>query len=248
MINIKTPDEIIIMEKAGKILAKVFDKTIKQVKPGMTKMELDTIIENLIIDLGATPSFKNYKGYRFSSCLSINSEVVHGLPNNDIIKNGDIVGIDIGVNYNGYHADSAVTIPVGKVSKIALELIDITKKALDLAISKIKPGITIGHIQQTIQDFVESNNYCLVRSYSGHGIGKNLQEDPIIPNYYGLNNHLIIKENAVFCIEPMVIIGKNHHVSIKDDSWTVISAGGELAAHFEHTIAVTKKNCKVLTK
>ncbi|EKD56267.1 MAG: hypothetical protein ACD_58C00241G0004 [uncultured bacterium] len=248
MTNIKTSDEIIIMEEAGKILAEVFKKTIKVIIPGMTKLELDTIIEKFIIESGATPSFKNYKGYKYSSCLSVNSEIVHGMPNNDVINDGDILGIDIGVNYNGYHADSAITVPIGKVDTVAQELINVTKKSLDLAISKIKPGVTIGQIQKTIQNFVESKNYCLVRSYSGHGIGKNLQEDPIIPNYYGLNNHLIIKENAVFCIEPMVIVGKNHHVAVKNDGWTVISASDQLAAHFEHTVAVTKKNCKVLTK
>lgn len=248
MTNIKEPQEIILMAKAGKILAEVFSEVKKHIRPGISKIDLDKIIEKLITSSGAVPSFKNYKGYEFSSCLSLNEEIVHGIPNEEVIKDGDILGIDIGVNYSGYHADSAITVGVGKISRDAQELINITKKSLELAIGKIKPGITLGQIQKTIQSFVEAKDFCLVRSYSGHGIGRDLQEDPVIPNYYGINSHLIIKENTVFCIEPMVIRGKNPRVLLKDDGWTAITASGQLAAHFEHTIAVTKKGCQVLTK
>lgn len=247
MTNIKSLEEISSIKKASKILAKVF-RDVKRINlSGFNKIELDKTIEKLITGYGATPSFKDFKGYKYSSCLSINNEIVHGIPNNDIIKDGDILGIDIGVYYQGFHADSAITVAVGKVTSSRQELIDVTKKSLDLAINKIKPGIPLGVVQKTIQDFVESKNYCLVRSYSGHGIGKELQEEPIIPNYYGYNSHLIFKENAVFCIEPMVIIGKNHKVLISNDGWTAVSASGEPAAHFEHTIAVTKKGAEVLT-
>lgn len=248
MTNIKTNQEIDLMRKAGKILARVFAK-IKEINYlGMTKIELDSIIEKLIIKNGGKPSFKNFKDYPFCSCLSLNNEIVHGLPNNDIIKNGDILGIDIGVEYSGYHADAAITVPVGKITSEKKKLIDITEKSLDNAIKKIKPGITLGEIQKEIERTVEQLDYCLVRSYTGHGIGKSLQEEPIIPNYYGFNSKLVIRKNTVFCIEPMVIIGKNHQVKVKNDGWTAVSASCNSAAHFEHTICVTKNGSEILTK
>lgn len=248
MTNIKTNQEIKLIEKSSKILTTVIKKARIYAKPGITKLELDQLIEKLIIESGAKPSFKGYKGYKFASCLSVNNEVVHGLPDNTVLTEGDILGIDIGVNYNGYNSDAAVTIGIGKIDHESQRLINITKQSLDNAIKLIKPGIELGIIQKEIEKTVESKNYCLVRSFSGHGIGKNLQEEPIIPNYYGINSHLIIKPNAVFCLEPMVIIGKNPHVNIHSDKWTVITANGKRAAHFEHTIVVTKNSCKVLTK
>lgn len=248
MTNIKSDHEVQLIEKSSKILANVIKKIPLYAKPGITKLELDQIIENMILKLGAKPSFKGYKGYQFASCLSVNNEVVHGVPNNTILAEGDILGIDIGVNYKGYNSDACVTIGIGKIDQESQRLINITKKSLDEAIKLIKPGIKLGTIQKKIEKIVESKDYCLVRSFSGHGIGKNLQEEPIIPNYYGINSHLIIKPNAVFCLEPMVIIGKNPHVNIGQDKWTVTSASGKRAAHFEHTIVVTKNGCKVLTK
>lgn len=248
MTNIKTNQEIDLMRKAGKILAQVFTEVKKINYAGMTKIELDGIIEKLIIKNGGGPSFKNFKGYPYCSCLSLNDEIVHGLPNNDIIKNGDILGIDIGVEYLGYHADAAITVPVGKITLEKKKLLDITEKSLFNAIKKIKPGITLGKVQKEIERTVERFDYCLVRSYTGHGIGKSLQEEPIIPNYYGFNSKLVFRKNAVFCIEPMIIMGKNCHVKVKNDGWTAVSVSGNAAAHFEHTICVTKNGSEILTK
>jgi methionyl aminopeptidase len=249
MTNIKTKDEIKIMVKAGEILANVLKDTQDYIFPLITKNQLDCFIEERIHFYGGKPAFKNFHGYKYASCISINEEVVHGIPDDTIIKNGDIVGIDVGVKYNGYNSDAAITVGIGKISDQAKDLINITKSALDVAILHIKPGVKLGVIQKKIQEHVENvGDYSLVRDFSGHGIGKNLQEEPIIPNYFGKNSHLILKENAVFCIEPMVIIGKNYSVITKNDSWTVISASKNLAAHFEHTIAVTQNGARVLTK
>lgn len=247
MTNIKSNQEIEIMKQSGRILAKVMNEARKNARPGITKIELNNLIEEKIQDLGAKPSFKNYKGYKYASCLSLNSQVVHGLPDQTELKNGHILGIDIGVLYQDYHTDCAITVPIGKISHQAKDLINITRNALNLAIKMIRPGLLLGDLQKALENYVEKDNYCLVRSFSGHGIGRNLQEEPIIPNYYGANKNLIIKENAVFCLEPMVIIGKNPHVKILEDGWSAVSASGNLAAHFEHTIAVTKNNCQILT-
>ena len=249
MTNIKTNNEVEIMAQTGKILSNVLKDVKNYLLLQITKSQLDRFIEDKIIEYGGEPAFKNFHGYKYASCISINEEIVHGIPDETIINSGDVVGIDIGVKYKGYNADAAITIGVGTISNEAQKLIDITKGSLDEAILKIKPGIKLGVIQKTIQDYVEkSGEYSLVRDFSGHGIGKNLQEDPIIPNYFGKNSHLIIKENAVFCIEPMVIIGKDYSVKTKNDGWTVISNSKKLAAHFEHTIAVTKNGSRVLTK
>lgn len=247
MTNLKSNQEIKIMRQGGKILAKVINEARKNAQSGVSKLELDNIIEKKILSCGAKPSFKNYKGYKFASCLSLNSQIVHGLPDQVVLKNGDILGIDIGVLYHGYHTDCAITVGIGKISNEAKKLIDTTNKTLKLAIKMIKPGLLLGDLQKAMENYVEKGNYCLVRSFSGHGIGKNLQEEPIIPNYYGVNKNLVIKENAVFCLEPMLIIGKNPHVKILEDGWTAVSSSGNLAAHFEHTIAINKYGCDVLT-
>ena len=247
MIDIKTPAEIAIMHEGGKILAKVFNQAKKFIKPGISKLELDKFIERKIIEAGAQPSFKNYKGFPASSCISINHEIVHGIPDNTKIRTGDIVGLDIGVFHRGFHTDSAITIGVGEISKQASDLINITKDSLDQAILKIKPDAKLGSIQKIIEKNVETKNYCLVRVFSGHGIGRKLQEEPTIPNYYGINSQLVLKAGMVICIEPMVIMGKNYHIKILSDGWTAVSESKKLAAHFEHTIAVTKNGFQVLT-
>lgn len=247
--EIKTPQEIAIMAKGGKKLASILQQAVKMVQPAMSKAALDQKIEAMINSCGAKPSFKNYKGYQHASCLSINEEVVHGIPNNRVIKEGDILGIDVGIFYQGFHTDAAITVAVGKISSESQQLIDITKKALDLAISLCRPGTKLGKIQKALENLVETNKkYSLVRQFSGHGIGKTLQEDPHIPNYYGRNSHLILPAGMVFCLEPMVILGKDYHVRIKADGWTAVSSSGQPAAHFEHTLAITSNGCQVLTK
>lgn len=247
MINIKSEQEIAKMAKGGRILANILEEAKNFVKPGMTKLDLDNYIEKLISKNKAIASFKNFNGYQHSSCISINDEIVHGVPNNYKIKLGDIISLDIGVYYKGYHTDSAITFGVGKIPEDHQKLIELTKKSLDLAVTKIRPGAKIGDIQKVIQNHVESQDHILVRDFAGHGIGINLQEDPVIPNYYGKNSDLTLKEGMVICIEPMVIIGKNSQIKIKEDNWTVESENGNMAAHFEHTIAVIKNGAKILT-
>lgn len=247
MINLKTPEEISIMTEGGKIHAEIMKKAIQIAKPGILKINLDKLIEQMILDAKVEPSFKNYHGYSYCSCLSLNDEIVHGMPDETQLKNGDILGIDIGIKYRGYHTDAAITIGIGEISKPAKDLIDITRYSLDEAIKKIKPGVKLGVIQKTIENIVEKENYCLVRSFTGHGIGKMLQESPSIPNYFGINSDLVLEEGMTICLEPMVIIGKKHGVKIKPDEWTAVSENNQLSAHFEHTIAITNTGSKILT-
>lgn len=247
MIKIKTPSEIVIMKQSGQILAKVIDEARKYVKAGQSTKELDIYISNLIGQSGARPSFKGFHGYPASSCISINEEVVHAIPGNRIIKNGDIVSIDVGVLYKGYHSDSAITIGIGKISKEAQNLIKITKKSLNNGIKKIKPGIKIGDIQSEIQKTIESAGFFVIRDLTGHGIGCELQEDPSIPNFGRKGTGFILKEGMVIAIEPMASTG-TYRVIGTDDEWTVVTLDKSLSAHFEHTIAITTFGCEILTK
>lgn len=248
MINIKSKDEIDVMIQAGKIWVKVMDRVISLVKPDVTPKYLDSIAEKMIKEFGAKPSFKGYKGYKYSTCISINDAVVHGIPDSSAIKNGDLVGIDIGVCYQGFHADAAVTIGVGKISPQAEKLLQVTNNSLNKAIKMIKPGIRLSSIQQKIQHVVESNGFNVIRDLAGHGIGRKLQEYPSIPNYVKQSGeNIILQPGMTFCLEPMVSIGK-HPIKIKNDGWTVQMLDESLSAHFEHTIAVTQNGYKILTQ
>lgn len=247
MISIKTPEEIKIMAEGGKILSSILKKAKNYTYAGMTTLALDHYIENLIYANNAKPSFKNYQNYGFASCISINEEVVHGIPGKRIIKSGDVVSIDVGVLYKGFHNDAAVTFAVGKISEKAQKLIKITERSLNNGIDLVKPGIHLGDIQAVIQKTIENAHFSVVRDYSGHGIGRNLQEAPSILNYGFPGTGFVLKEGMTICIEPMVTAG-NHEVKVKKDGWTVITEDKSLAAHFEHTILVTKNGHKVLTK
>jgi methionyl aminopeptidase len=258
MIPIKTEEEIKILREAGKILSKVLKEVKKQVKPGVSAYDLDKLAEKLIQKEGAEPAFKGYIpdglkikekiGYPYTLCTSVNYEVVHGLPlKNKILKEGDIIGIDCGLKWKGYYVDMAFTLPVGKISSIAKKLIKVTKKALDLAIKKIKPGVFLGDISYTIQNFVEKNNFSVVRQLSGHGIGKNLHEEPVILNYGLPKTGPILKEGMVLAIEPMVNVG-DWRVETLSDGWTVVTFDRSLSAHFEHTVLVKKGRAEILTK
>ncbi len=224
-ISIKTKEEIKIMRAGGKIAARVLEKLKKKILPGMTVKELDTLAEKEILKAEATPSFKNYHKYPATTCVSVNEEVVHGIPTNKIIHEGDLVGLDLGVFYKGYHTDTAVTIGVGKITPHAQKLRDITESALKKGIKAIKPGVHLGDIQEIIQKEIEKNGFGVIRDLSGHGIGKNLQESPSIPNF-----------------------GKTGTGPVLKDGWTVVTADRSLAAHFEHTVAITKTGAEVLTK
>jgi methionyl aminopeptidase len=247
MITIKTYDEIKIMREAGKILASVLKEVEKQVKPGVTTLELDRAAEALILSYGAKPSFKGYDGFPYSLCASVNENIVHGYPSDYVLKEGDIIGLDLGVLYKGYNSDMAITVPVGKVSFEAKRLINTTKKSLRLGIKKAKVGNTIGDIGNTVQRFVEGQGYGIVRDLCGHGIGKNLHEDPKIPNFGKRGGGEKIVEGMVICIEPMVTMG-DWRLKKADDGYGYSTKDNSLTAHFEHTIAILKSGPVVLTE
>lgn len=247
MITIKTPEEISIMAEGGKILAKVLGEIGKQVKPGVTTIELDRAAEALILSHGAEPSFKGYEGFPHSLCASVNENIVHGYPSGYTLKKGDIVGLDLGVLYKGFNTDMAITVPVGKVSFEAKRLINTAKKSLRLGIKKAKVGNTIGDIGNTIQRFIEGQGFGVVKDLCGHGIGKKVHEDPKIPNFGKRKTGEELKEGMVICIEPMVTMGDFNLIKSKD-SYGYATKDSSLAAHFEHTIAITKSGPRVLTE
>jgi methionyl aminopeptidase len=247
MITIKTAEEVKIMAESGKILATVLKELEKMVKPGVTTLELDRAAEVLILSMGGKPAFKNYNGFPYSLCASINEVVVHGYPSNYILREGDIIGLDLGVLYKGYYSDSAITVAVGKVSFEAKRLIMVTKKALRYGIKKSKVGNTIGDIGNTIQRYIETQNYGIVRELCGHGIGKKLHEDPQILNFGKRDTGPALKEGMVICIEPMITIGSPILKKAKD-GYGYATKDGSLSAHFEHTIAITKDGPVVLTE
>lgn len=247
MILLKTPDEIKIMSEGGKILAKIMGELEKLVGAGIATKELDRAAEGLVLSSGAKCSFKGYHGYPACLCASINEEIVHAIPSVRVLKDGDIISLDLGIIYNGYHSDMAVTLPVGKINSEAKKLIEATKKALEIGIQTVKPGNTFGDISAAIQKYVESQNFNVVRDLCGHGIGKDLHEDPEILNYGKSGAGPKIKEGMVFCLEPMVAAG-DWHIKKSKDGQGYETQDGSLSAHFEHTIAVTKSCAQVLTK
>ena len=247
MIKLKSEKEIQIMAEGGKILATVLNQIEKMVKPGITTQELDRAAEALILKHGARPAFKGYEGFPYSLCASINEVIVHGFPSEIILKEGDIIGLDLGVLYKGYNTDMAVTVPVGNVSFEAKRLIMVAKKALKRGIKKVRPGNTIGDIGNTIQRYIEDQGLAIVRDLCGHGIGKDVHEDPKIPNYGARHKGEILKEGMVICLEPMVTIG-DWHLKKAQDGYGYATKDGSLSAHFEHTIAVTKNGARVLTE
>jgi methionyl aminopeptidase len=246
-INLKTKEEIEIMRCGGKIAARVLDVLEKSAKPGMTTLELNNMAEEIIVTSGAKPSFKGFKGYPSATCISINNEIVHGIPSDREIETGDIIGVDVGVYFQGFHTDTAITFGVGEISPKTQKLIDITKKSLENGLGKIKAGVFLGDVQFAIQSTIEQAGYSVIRDLTGHGVGKELQEAPSISNYGRKGQGLILEEGMTLAIEPMVAQG-DYHVNILSDGWTVITTDDSLAAHFEHTIVVTKDGCDVLTK
>lgn len=246
-ITIKNKDEIEKMKKAGHIAALVLETIKKEIKPGMTTSQINKRAEEIILENKAACSFKGFGGYPAATCISINEEVVHGIPNNRAVKDGDLVGIDVGVYYLGYHADTAITIGVGEISKQKQNLLDITLQSLKKGIAMVKPGIHLGDVQSIIQTTIESVGFGVIRDLSGHGIGTELQEPPSIPNFGKKGTGLILQEGMTIALEPMVSIG-DYNVRVKPDGWTVATSDGSPSAHFEHTIAVTKNGAEIMTK
>lgn len=246
MIIIKSEAEIEIIAEGGKILAKIMNVLEKNVKPGITTKDLDGLAEGLVLKYEGKCSFKGYDGFPNCLCVSINEEIVHGIPSERILKEGDIVKLDLGFFYKGFHTDMAITLPVGRVSFEIQRLIRVTKKVLKLAIKKARPGNTFGDIGNTIQRYVESQGFNVVRELCGHGVGKELHEEPQILNYGKRHSGEEIKEGMVFCLEPMVTVG-DWKIKRTKDGYGFETADGSLSAHFEHTIAVTKNGTKILT-
>ncbi|MEN2983941.1 MAG: type I methionyl aminopeptidase [Dictyoglomaceae bacterium] len=246
--GLKIREEIDNMRKGGKILARIFKELEKYVHEGISTYELSRKVENLIYKYGAKPAFKGYRGYPEVICVSINEEIVHGIPRkNKILKNGDIVSIDIGLEYNGFYVDSARTYPIGEVSPLVLRLIEVTESALWKGIEKARVGNHLSDISWAIQQHVEKSGFSIIRDFTGHGIGKNLHEPPSIPNFGPPGQGPILEEGLALAIEPMVSMG-DYRVKILDDGWTAVTLDGSLSAHFEHTVIITKNGPEVLTQ
>lgn len=247
MINIKSKREIDLLKEAGRLTYLTHKEVARHIKPGVTTNELDRIAEEFILSKGCTPSFKNYNGFPKSICTSINDEVVHGIPSNRKLKEGDIVSVDIGVCYKGYHGDSSWTYPVGTISEEKKYLLEHTEKSLFEGLSKIKPGNRLGDVCSAIGTYAKEHNLGIVRELVGHGVGSKLHEDPEIPNYGTPNTGPIIKEGMVFAVEPMLNLGKDDVVML-DDDWTIVTEDYSPSAHFEHTVVVTKDGYEILTR
>lgn len=247
MIICKTQREIDIMRQAGKIVALTHEELKKHIVPGVTTKELDRIAESFIRKHDAIPSFKGYNGFRGSICASVNDELVHGIPGDRVLKNGDIISIDIGAQYQGYHGDSAWTYAVGDIDEETQRLLDVTEESLYRGLEEAKPGVRLSNISHAIQTYVEANNFSIVREYVGHGVGQDLHEDPQIPHYGPPNKGPRLKTGMVLAVEPMVNAGSRYVKTLEDD-WTVVTQDGKMCAHFEHTIAITESGFEILTK
>ncbi|WP_226620310.1 type I methionyl aminopeptidase [Cytobacillus firmus] len=247
MIICKTPRELEIMREAGRIVALTHQELKKHIAPGITTRELDVIADRFIRKYDAIPSFKGYNGFRGSICASVNDELVHGIPGGRVLNDGDIISIDIGAKYNGYHGDSAWTYAVGQIDEESGRLMDVTEESLYKGLEEAKPGERLSNISHAIQTYAESNGFSIVREYVGHGVGQDLHEDPQIPHYGPPNRGPRLKPGMVLAIEPMVNAG-SRYVKTLTDNWTVVTVDGKRCAHYEHTIAITESGYEILTK
>ena len=246
MITIKSKREIELLKIAGNIVYQTHQYLKPYIKEGITTKELDKLAEDFIRSKDATPSFKGYEGFPSTLCTSINSEVVHGFPSNRKLKNGDIISIDIGACYKGYHGDSAWTYTVGEVDEKTKQLLEDTEKSLFIGLEQVKPGNRIGDIGYAIEQYARKHNLGVVRELCGHGVGTSVHEDPEVPNYGIPNTGPRLKEGMVIAVEPMLTLG-SPKVFLHDNDWTVDTQDGSLSAHFEHTVVVTKDGYQILT-
>ncbi len=247
MISIKSEREIELLRIAGEITGSTHKHLIPFIKPGITTKRLDELAEEYILKRGATPSFKGYDGFPASICTSINNEVVHGIPSNRKLKDGDIISIDIGACYKGYHGDSAWTYPVGKIDEKKKYLLEHTEKSLFKGLEVIHDGCHVGDIGYAVSKYAEEHNLGVVRELVGHGVGTDVHEDPDVPNYGARHTGPLLKEGMVIAVEPMLNLG-TRKVYILDDDWTIITADDKPSAHFEHTVLVTKDGYEILTR
>ncbi|MCP4520630.1 MAG: type I methionyl aminopeptidase [Cytophagales bacterium] len=246
MIVYKTPEEIELIRESGVILGKAHAEVAKLIEPGITTLELDKVAEEYIRDNGGTPSFKGYQGFPGTLCVSPNEQVVHGIPNNVVLKEGDVLSVDCGVFYKGFHSDSAYTYEVGEVAPEVRALLQATKESLYKGIESAKEGMRLGDIGAAIQNYTEDLGYSVVRELVGHGVGKNLHEEPQVPNYGKRGRGKRLEEGMVLAIEPMINLGKRFIVH-GNDGWTITTQDSAFSAHFEHTVAVAKGKADILT-
>jgi methionyl aminopeptidase len=246
MIHIRTSKEIEIMRQSNRLAAQVLQKLKEAIKPGVTTKELDHLTERLITAAGAAPAFKGYHGYPAALCVSVNEEVVHGIPGKRRLKQGEIVSLDVGVFLNEYYGDAAITVPVGTVSQEAGRLLEVAQQALAKGIEQARDGNRLLDISFAIQSWAESQGYSVVRDFVGHGIGRNLHEDPQVPNFGAPHTGARLRPGMVLAIEPMINAG-TWEVKVLDDGWTVVTADGGLSAPFEHTIALTEQEADILS-
>ena len=246
MIIGKSKKEIEKMRAAGQLVGRVLQELRRMAHPGVTTLEINDAADKMIRDGGAYPTFKNYNGFPYSICASVNEQVVHGFPSQYKLKDGDIFSIDVGATLEGFVGDTATTVPVGEVADDLLKLIRVAEESLDLAIEKCRAGNHLGDIGYAVQQHAESHGYSIVREYVGHGIGRHMHEDPQIPNYGRPGKGPKIRTGYVFAVEPMINIGSHHTKTLKD-GWTVVTVDGKPSAHVEHTIAITEEGPEVLT-
>ena len=244
--TIKSAAELDCMRRAGKVVREVKKKIREEIRPGVTTAELDRLAEREIRALGAVPSFKGLYGFPATICASLNHEVVHGIPSDRVIRDGDLVSIDVGAVVDGFHGDSAFTVAAGSVGKRKQALIDDTEESLRRGIAQAKPGARVGDISSAVQRYAEARGYGVVRQYVGHGIGRELHEDPAVPNHGPPGKGVLLRKGMTIAIEPMLNLGTSE-TEVLDDNWTVVTADGALSAHFEHTVAITDRGPEVLT-
>lgn len=247
MIIIKTDAQIELMRKAGKIVAETLKMLGENIKPGITTADLDRMAEDYILSCGARPAFKGYRGFPATLCVSIDEEVVHGIPGRRRLVDGQIVSVDLGCIVDGFYGDSAATFPVGEISDKKRKLLDTTKRSLEVGISQVRAGVKLGKVSSAIQKCVEAEGFSVVRDMVGHGIGRHLHEDPQVPHFGPSEAGPVLKKGMVLAIEPMVNTG-GYQVLQKADGWTIVTADGSDSAHFEHSVAVTENGSDILTR
>lgn len=234
------------MRKASRIVAEALAELWKLVEPGITTLELDRFVAAYLLKRGAKPAFKGYRGYPYTLCASVNEAVVHGLPSRRKLQEGDIVGLDLGAIVDGYYGDAAITVPVGRISEEARRLIAVTEECLRRGIARVQAGKRLSDVSHAVQEYAEAHGYSVVRAFVGHGIGRNLHEEPQVPNFGPPGRGPLLKPGMTIAIEPMVSIG-SPEVLILEDNWTAVTKDKSLSAHFEHTVAITEKGIEVLT-
>ena len=245
-ITVKSPEEIALMRKAGAIVAEMLEETRRAAKPGLTTNDLDAVAEDVLMRRGAQSAFKGYYGYPKVICVSINDELVHGIPGNRVIKDGDLMSVDAGAVWQGWYGDAAITFPVGDVSDEAKKLIEVTRMALEVGIATARPGVRLGAVSHAIQAYIEGHGFGVVQEYVGHGIGRQMHEPPSVPNFGPADRGIILRKALCIAIEPMVTVG-DWHTKVHRDGWTVSTVDGSLCAHFEHSMALVDGGGEVLT-